>query len=200
MSTDVFSDDYEMETGDIDSGDLDTGGGVKKAGKYHFEIRNIVDMREECQAKEKTPYLRVDCQVLASGEGCSPVGTMLFHRIWLTDKSRKVNVKWLKNLGAAAEVGEGDDKRWSDTTAGGDKPLPITIGTFKRTLGYHFVCDVQMEEDEDGKYPAKAVIPYANVLHPFSEDAEDYPRDIPALKSAGYHPPSDENTSIPDDI
>ena len=172
MSDELFS------TDSVDRDSLETSPGIDAEGWYHLQVRDVTPHLEKEQPedpknpdgpkKEATPHILLQCEVMMNVKGQSPMGRSLFHRLYTASKgggpaadgTRNSNIRFLTGIGAM-KWQEIDGKQIAVDLETG-KPS-VTLNTFTRCKGKHFIAKVEFEPPNDPKYKGKYTIPFGRV-------------------------------------
>lgn len=175
MSDDQEYDEFAVDTAEGDAGAVEGGRQIDKVGDYHLEIARV-----ECKSEAgKTPSINLMCSVLATKPGQSPVGSIVFHDLWVNDKEHNRNVlsKFAIAIGLARpEVRDGKVVAVDPTT----NSTRIGRAAWESAKGLQFVAHVQHEKSEDPRYQDKYKIDNRNVYHVHDPKVADVPKDVEA--------------------
>lgn len=168
-------DEFAIDTAEGDAGAVEGGRQIDKIGDYHFEIARV-----ECRSEAgKTPSVNLMCSVLATKPGQSPVGSIVFHDLWVNEKEHNRNVlsKFAIAIGLARpEVRDGKIVAVDPAT----NSTRIGRAAWESAKGLQFVAHVQLEKSSDPQYADKYKIDNRNVYHVHDPKVADVPKNVEA--------------------
>lgn len=175
MADDQEYDEFAVDTADSDAGAVEGGLKINKVGDYHFEIARV----ECCSEAGKTPSINLMCVVLATKPGQSPVGSVVYHDLWVNEKEHNRNVlsKFAIAIGLAnPEIRDG--KTVAVDPANGT--TRIGRAAWESAKGLQFVAHVQKEKSDDPRYEDKFKIDNRNVYSVHDPKVASVPKDTEA--------------------
>lgn len=189
-------DGYDMDAGNVDAGELGGGGDiVNKAGKYHFEVTDVVadlDTVNIKSGKAKSPSIRFDLLCLHTVEGQSPAGSRMFHRVYVgsagggppKEGAIKSALRFAIGLGLAREEEiEGVKRVVCNHTNTTRFPLQAWLAA----KGRHVMAAVAEEkQDEQSTGDPRFAIPFGRCYQPTDERVHDWPKNLDLLAAGGY--------------
>lgn len=181
MTTDAYEEDA-VDFGDIDPREESKGAHVDKDGWYHFCITNV--KRNLDVPDTKTPDILFRCEVMATKNDQSPVGSVVWHRIYPKSKggqdakegSKQTMARFGRGLGLIRTVVKDGVEKYVHYKTG-ESRMPLSM--WDDAKGAHFIAKVTMESDPG--YKPKPVFRFGEVFHPYDPSTEGQPRDIEAL-------------------
>lgn len=175
MSDEPEYDEFAVDTADGDAGAVEGGRKIDHIGDYHLEIARV-----ECRSEAgKVPSINLMCSVLATKPGQSPVGSIVFHDLWVNEKEHNRNVlsKFAIAIGLArSELRDGKIVAVDPAT----NTTRIGRAAWESAKGLQLIATIQKEKSEDPKYDDKFKIDNRNVYHIHDPKVKDVPRDIEA--------------------
>lgn len=175
MSDESEYDEFAVDTADGDAGAVEGGRKIDHVGDYHLEIARV-----ECRSEAgKTPSINLMCSVLATKPGQSPVGSIVFHDLWINEKEHNRNVlsKFAIAIGLArSELREGKIVAVDPTT----NTTRIGRAAWESAKGLQLIATIQKEKSEDPQYDDKFRIDNRNVYHVHDPKVKDVPKDAEA--------------------
>jgi hypothetical protein len=193
-----IDENFEFDSSDVDEKDLETSGFIDQEGWYHFEITKVelhLGLLNE-EGKENTPHILVTCKSLASARGISPVGSVLWHRIYVAQKdggpAKQGSIDSMMRFGIGCGL-----LKWGKKTNpdGSEKAVPVLASTgsvkfkpvdFKAVVGAQFIAQVQKEKQAaDSTYKPKFAIPMGRAYRPDHPDVSHVAKNVEALESIG---------------
>jgi hypothetical protein len=193
-----IDENFEFDSSDVDEKDLETSGFIDQEGWYHFEITKVelhLGLLNE-EGKENTPHILVTCKSLASARGISPVGSVLWHRIYVAQKdgspAKQGSIDSMMRFGIGCGLLKWGKKTNPDGT---EKAVPVLASTgsvkfkpvdFKAVVGAQFIAQVQKEKQAaDSTYKPKFAIPMGRAYRPDHADVSHVAKNIEALEAIG---------------
>lgn len=190
--------DMEFDTSATTEQDLETGGLVELEGNYHFEVtkvefhlNTIITDEQSGQPKENTPHILVCLTVLQSAAKQSPAGSVLIHRLYCGQKDgsppKKGSIESMERfaIGMGIMRYANIDGRSVPVDAESGKPK-LRISRFADILGRQCCATCKTEKSRDPKYKDQVKIPMSRVFAPDHPDVGHFPRNLTAMKEAGY--------------
>lgn len=191
--------DMEFDTSSTTEQDLETGGFVDLEGNYHFEVskvefqlNTIITDEQTGQPKENTPQILIFLTVLQSAAKQSPAGSVLLHRLYCGQKDgsppKKGSIESMERfaIGMGIMRYQNIDGRSVPVDAESGKPK-LRISRFADIIGRQCCATCKIEKSSDPqKYKDQVRIPMSRVFAPDHPDVGHFPRNLTAMKEAGY--------------
>lgn len=182
---------YDGESVTRDAIENGGGGGVNKEGKYHFVVADVTPELSTTndRGEERSPSILFRCIVMHDVDGQSPVGSALFHRIYLAGKGGtpaaegtiKSAMRFGLGLGLLKYAVKDDREIVVDAATGSPK---ISSRIWQAAKDRHFIAEVKLEKGT-GTYKDKYVIPFGEIHRPDDPEVADVPKNVELLAAVG---------------